>query len=322
MEILRDGNFSIKKEIIDLSNLDIYNEERISNVSYLIPSVMEEYPISTFGMITLLRENYYRSLEDTIKKISGFDYDKVRCNCYYLSKVLKEKLNSMGIKSYYLTYKANHFALNSGDKIAKEAHISLLYPTIKNDRIYYTIFDPGLKIVKPLSFYRNEGMDAVKDNDLITLIGYENSDNDYPYYVNMDGINPYSYNRYPHNVCQRFNPNYETVNIVEMLFPISYYLLTGYKATIFSKDISKRAYVTLYHIDRKVELFDEESNMLISYSYDDIMQMDKNILINKLKDICKKLDLDLMELLEDIYFMIDVHDEYMNSIMNKQVLNE
>ena len=52
-----------------------------------------------------------------------------------------------------MTYQANKYALNSGDVKVKEAHISVIYPSLKDDKLIYTIFNPGLKIDKPLSFY-------------------------------------------------------------------------------------------------------------------------------------------------------------------------
>lgn len=36
----------------------------------------------------------------------------------------------------------------------------------------------------------------------------------------------------------------------------------------------------------------------------------------------KKLDLYVIELLEDICFMIDVYDEFIDTVMNKKVLTE
>lgn len=319
---MREGNSSIRKEVISLDNLDIYDGQKILESTFLILDTLENYPINTFGLITILRKNYISSLLKTYDVLNKVDYDPVKCNCYYLSKILKDKLTKFDINANYMTHKAHFFALDSGDKKIKEAHISLIYPTMRNDKLYYVIYDPGLKIDRPLGFYSHKSMGKIINQKLEIEVGYDMIDKNYPYYVSLDGVNPYSYNLYPHNVCQRFNPEYRTLNIDELLYPISYKLLTGYKATIFSKETTKRAYITLSHIDKKIEFSDIEEGTNYSYSFEQLLKMGRSALKDKLEKICLKLKLDLEEIIENIYFMIDINDEFINNFMDYEVVSE
>lgn len=322
MEIIRDGTSSIKKEIISLNKLDSFNSNKIKEATQLLIDTIENSKISTFGLITILRKKYEKSLLETYKLLEKENYDSVKCNCYYLSKVLKEKLYNIEIDANYMTHKAHFFALNSGDSKIKEAHISLLYPTIKNDKLFYTIFDPGLKIDTPLCFYANKSMNPIKRETLSINVHYDNSDINYPYYINMNGITPYSYTTYSHNVFQKFNPKYKTINIEEMLYPISYNLLTGYRATTFSKDKNKRGYIILKHLDKTLEFCDLETAQFFSYQYNELIKIGRNELKRKISPICIKLSLDTEEILDNIYFMIDIHNEFLSTIMDKDVQTE
>lgn len=305
-----------------MSSINKYDKSIENELSYLIVDVMENYSISSFDLITLLRKKYNGSLTDTIKKIDIDDYDKVRLNCYYQSKVLKDKLEKLGINAYYLTYQASHFALNSGDAKMKEAHVSLVYPTIRNDRLYYIIFDPGLKVYKPIGFYDKNSSVSINNKDLTVGIEYDNNNINYPYSIYVNGINPYSYTSYSHNVIQRFNPIFKTINMDEMMYPIVYNLLLEYKSIIFSKDMLKRVYITLKHIDKKVEFANFSKNRIYTYTYEELLEMNYNSLKNKLRDICFKLNLDINDVIENIIFMIDVHDDFLNHVMDKDVLKE
>ena len=322
MEIVREGYPSIIKNEISLSNLDSYDEEKIKEAGYLLKDTIINYPISTIGMITILRKKYEKSLMHTYDILkNNLDYDIVRYNCYYLAKVLNARLKNISINTYFMTHKAHYFALDSGDKKMKEAHISLLYPTICNDKVLYTIFDPGLKIDIPMSFYKDEEMETIV-NEQLTINVKRTNDVDYPYYVNLDGINPYSYTLNAHNVHQTFNPKYETVELDKLAYPISYKLLTGYKATIFAREQDKRAYVTLNHLSRILEFYDGLDGRKHSYTFSELFKIDKQIIKNQLKNICLKLSLDVDELVEDIYFMIDVIDEFNSQLMDQEVVNE
>lgn len=321
MRIERKGNTPIIKKEIDLSNLETFSQERIDAVTPLLKEIIEECPISTFGLITHLRKNFYKSLCETVNN-SHFDYWNYNFNCFSMASIMKKKLEKENIKGFLMTYQANKFALTTGDAKMKEAHISVIYPTIKDEKILYTIFDPGLKIDKPLIFFQNQDARNITVNENQIDIGYEPLNFDYPYFMNMVGQNMYSYNKTNHTIFQRFNPKYETINIGEMLFPICYKLLTGYKAIIYSTDPQKRAYITLNHLEQKLHFCDCITGIEYHYSYNEIEKMGYKQLKEKISVICHKLQLDPEDITSNIFFMIYYHDEYMNYVMDQDVLNE
>ena len=321
MKIERTNLSPIIKSKIDLSNLDDFSQEKIDAVTPLLKETIEKYPISTFGLITLMRTNFEKDLLTTFQQ-ANFDYSRLNYNCLFLSTLMKDKLSKESIKGYLMTYQANKYALDSGDAKIKEAHISVLYPTIKNEKVFYTIFDPGLKIDRPISFYIHSDLDKLIVNQNQINIHYDPSNHNYPYYMEMLGVNEYSYNKNDHKIFQRFNPKYETINIEQMLFPISYRLLTGYKAIIYSTDISKRAYITLSHLEQKLTFSDCATMVEEKYTYDDLEKMGYSKLKAKISSTCYKLQLDPDDIASNIYFMIYYHNDYINYIMDQDLLKE
>ena len=322
MKIERKNEFDILKSKIDIDKLHTYNIKQINESVPLLDKIMEENAVSTFDLITLLREKYDGSLKEAYHNASIDGFVNSRFNCVYLSRIMKDELKKIGIEAHYLSYQARLYALDSGDKKIKEAHVSLIYPAIHNDKIIYTIYDPGLKIPIPITFYDRESYEKEIDTNLNVGVEYDSSNIEYPNSIKMYGISPYSYTDFPHLIYQRFNPNYLIDNLGEMLYPVSLKLLTGYKATIFSKDFNKKAYIKLNHIDNSIEYCDYEEGMVKSLCYKNIMKVDRNFLINELSSICDKLKIDVNEIVEDILFMVDVNNEFMKEIMDKDVLNE
>lgn len=322
MIIERKNEYSILKSKIDINKLSEYSLEQINESIPLLDRIMEENAVSTFDLITLLREKYRGSLKDAYKNASIDGFVNSRSNCVYLSRLLKCELQKLGIETHYLSHQARLYALDSGDKRIKEAHVSLIFPTINNDRIMYTIYDPGLKIPIPITFYDREKYEQKLNNGLNVGIEYDPTNVDYPNAVKMYGISPYSYTNFPHLIYQRFNPKYLIDNLGEMLYPISLKLLTGYKATIFSKNINKRAYIKLNHIDSSIEYCDYERKKVKFLDYKEIMKFDRSYLIKELACICEKLKIDVSEIVDDILFMVEINEKFMEEIMDRDVLNE
>ena len=52
------------------------------------------------------------------------------------------------------------------------------------------------------------------------------------------------------------------------------------------------------------------------------MKTGRNHLTSELSGICEKLRLDVNEIVDDIIFMVDVNDLYMDEIMDEDILNE
>lgn len=321
MIIERNELKPIIKSEIDLSNLEEFSQKKIDEATPLLKETIEQYPISTFGLITLMRTHFKNSLLYTLNN-AHFDYSSLNYNCFFLASMMKEKLSEVSIKGYLMTYQANKYALNSGDAKVKEAHISVIYPSLKEGRLIYTIFDPGLKIDKPLSFYPYTNSCGIMVNQNKINICFDPNNIDYPYYMEMTGINEYSYNKNNHLIFQRFNPKYETINIDEMLFPISHSLLTGYKAIIYSTDINKRAYITLSHLEQKLEFSDCATGVEYSFNYEELEKMGYQKLKEKITSVCNKLQLDSDDIASNVYFMLYNHNDYINYIMDQDLIEE
>lgn len=320
MEIKRNGYSSIIKQKIDTNKLKPYDADAIEESKLLLQQSIG-YVSNSFDMLTIMRKNYNGSLSKTYQLLEKENYDSVRYQCFYYTKELNKHLKDIGIETYFLTHKARLYALSSGDNKVKEAHISLIYPSIKNDRVLYTIFDPGLKVDKPISFFKEDiGLKINEDKLKVSILG--SSDEDYPYKINIDGVNPYSYNSNPHNVHQYFNPDFITANINDLLFPISYKLLTGYKAMVFSKIKEERAYIVLNHLSKYLEFCDFSDGVVYKYSFSDIIKMERSELKQKLNNICIKLGIDIEEIVENVYFMVDIVGEYTSNFMDNEVVKE
>lgn len=322
MKIIRNNEFDISKSKLDIEKLSAYSTEQIKDSIPLLDKIMEENAVSTFDLITLLRKKYNGSLKDAYHNASIDEFVNSKFNCVFLSRLLKDELQKLGINAHYLSHQARLYALDSGDKKIKEAHVSLIYPALYNEEIIYTIYDPGLKIPIPITFFAKKEHKQELDGNLSVGIEYDSSNLEYPNAIKMYGISPYSYTDFPHLIYQRFNPDYLIDNLGEMLYPMSLKLLTGYKATIFSKDVNKRAYIKLDHIDNSIEYCDYEKGIVKSLDYKDIMRVGRNYLVSELSGICEKLRIDVNEIADDIIFMVDVNDSYMNEIMDEDVLKE
>ena len=221
MKIERKNEFDISKSKIDIDKLHTYNIKQINESVPLLDKIMEENAVSTFDLITLLREKYDGSLKEAYHNASIDGFVNSRFNCVHLSRIMKDELKKIGIEAHYLSYQARLYALDSGDKKIKEAHVSLIYPAIHNDKIIYTIYDPGLKIPIPITFYDRESYEKEIDTNLNVGVEYDSSNIEYPNAIKMYGISPYSYTDFPHLIYQRFNPNYLIDNLGEMLYPVS-----------------------------------------------------------------------------------------------------
>lgn len=140
----------IRKKPIPLNNLISFEKINIDKLETLLNDVISHYTYNTFDLLKLVMSNYDGNLRESIERID--DYSDVRFNCFYACKLLKEKLNDIGLKSYLISYKSVGFSLNKGDEIIKEAHMALVIPTIKEKKVFYILLDPGVKNSKMYNF--------------------------------------------------------------------------------------------------------------------------------------------------------------------------
>lgn len=307
---------SILKKEISTESLETYEKIDIHLVTKLLNETIEDYTYNTIDLLELLRVNYQDNLVETIKNISS--YKDVRFNCYYATKILQEKLNRVGITSYIITYKSIGFSSNFGDKLIKEAHMALIIPTIRNNEIYYLLLDPGLRIPCILEFYASSNKTVIEiDHDRITIEA--TNDKEYPYAMEMIGYNRYSQNPSDYK-CKEYFSLLETINPEEVLFPASYEILDGYRIINFKVDNHKWAVIKLMIIDEYLECFDISKNLKLSFQ--ELRKMSEEQLVSLLQPFVTKLKVNIQDLIKNIYFILDHHNEFISNVINPQVLKE
>lgn len=306
----------IKKEI-DSSYYINYQDLDLFLIKKLINETIEKNTYNTMDLISILRKNYQGSLKETIE--SNLDYKEIRFNCLYASKVLKCKLEKLGIKTYFLTYKSIGFSTDSGDKLIKEAHTSLLLPTKKGQEDYYIILDPGYRIPDIIGFYPKYEKNSVKvDNDFITIS--KTQDSNYPYTMSMKGYNRYSSSTKSFACTEFFNPHFETINPEDILFPASYELLEGYRLIRYSSDEKNRGFIKIMLLDEYLECQSAYKHILLTFqelkkfSFDEISSL--------LNPFALELSEPLDEILNNILFILKYHSEFLNTVINKTIYQE
>lgn len=164
-KIIKRGKYPpiIKREISTI-NLINYEDIDIELVAKLLNETVCETIYNTMDLLKLLMFNYKGNMKEAINNIN--DYSTVRFNCYHASKLLKSKLSSIGLESKYLSYKSIGFSTPDGDSLIKEAHLSILLPTVREEKIYYVILDPGYRIPSLIGFYKDMNSSLLRiDND-------------------------------------------------------------------------------------------------------------------------------------------------------------
>ena len=315
MNILRDTYTPIKKEkITSFIDFDIINLDFITE---LLNQVIQDYTYSTFDLIKLVKEKFNGSIKETIENID--DYSQVRFNCYYATKILKEKLSKFGIDAKYISYKSIGFSSTFGDDLIKEAHMSLVIPTLRNEQIYYIILDPGYRIPSPICFYKSSESTNIKiDHDDIII--QKNDDVLYPYCMKMQGYNRYSLSD---NSCfceEYFNCDYETINPDEILFPLSFEILNGYRIINYNEDKQKCAMLKVMILDEYIQCSD--SNQNLSLTFKELTTLSKEKLCAILKPFCDKLKQDVLEFVELLYFILENNKQFIDEVVNKKVIEE
>lgn len=304
MEIIRENMSCISKHKFTEEMFVKYSSEQLLFMEEALKDVINNFSISTIDCITYLRKHYNGDLLTAMNKITDEEAEQIRFNCIYQSKVLKELLLKKEINGYYVSYKSMNFTTPKSDALFKESHTSIFVPTIIKEKKCLIILEPGLKIDKPI--YLCEDGYANTYDDLNIEIG-KTDNKDYPFYLLLDGINKYSYNPKPHKVYQEFDVDYYTINPIKLLIPYIYKYISGYRATNFSLDITKRMSLTIMPVKQKIEIYIDKFKEKLQYSYDEITE---DLLLEKLPEICRNLNLNLEETIDNVLFMKKVRKEF------------
>lgn len=304
MKIDRKYFKPIRKRIIPLENLIKYEDIDIVSLNKLLNEVISDNIYNTFDLFNLVMKNYDGDLAKAIIDIK--DYTNVRFNCYYACKILKKKLDMMNIKSYLISYKSIGFSTSIGDDLIKEAHTSLVVPTQRNDKVYYILMDPGLRIPEILGFYYDAyKTDILIDNDRITI--KRNDDEVYNYTMIMTGYNRYSTNNTSYTCQEYFDLNHELLNPEEVLFPASFYVLSGYRIIRFSSQKEYQASIKFLYNEEYLEISSNQECKRVSFN--ELSEMNEEEFFKIIKSVVQVLILDGHKFYLLIRFMISIKDE-------------
>lgn len=150
MKIIRYNNSAIKKKKIDLNKLTLYDKEKVKYAINLLEQEIDNSFVSHFNYISY-----------ALKEDNNTSSHIKNSGCISDCKRLKAKLKQIGLETYYVSCKAKGFSNPAGDALVKEAHIFLVYPAIKNKKVYFTIFDPGFRMYNIIQFYDKEDSSEV-----------------------------------------------------------------------------------------------------------------------------------------------------------------
>lgn len=294
-----------------------YEELDLNLINHLIQETISECVCNTIDLITLLRENYHSNLNTTIEDIK--DFSQVRFNCYYASKVLKEKLIDYGTDTKFISYKSIGFSSPFGDNLIKEAHMALLLRTKKDNDDYYLILDPGYRLPEPIGFYpKKENSEIMIDNDIIEISS--TTEELYPYSMNMKGYNRYSISNTSYECREFFNANYETINPESILFPLSYKVLDGYRAIRYSENPFYRATIKIMLLEQYIECMNAKKREIFTFKeFKKFSQKESIELLSPYTDI---LQLSPKTISEDFYFLINNLEEFVNNVIREEVVKE
>lgn len=315
-EVRREGYPSIIKKKINLDNVMLYEDLDLGVIVDKLNEVISQPTYSTLDLIQLLKGHYQQNIKATIKQIK--DYSKVRFNCCYATLLLKEKLEKIGIATKIVSYRSIGFSTSYGDSMIKEAHMALYLPTKRDGELYYIILDPGLRIPEPICFWRKNRRTLMNiDYDEIVV---EKESGDYSYSTRIKGYNRYSTDNRSYQCKEYVDLEYEVVNPLEILFPISYELLDGYRVIHYSKNKEDSATIKIMIIDGYLECMDCDSKIRIDFQK--LKSKSQSQLIEIVKTYAIKLHSPVEEIVENIKFIIEHREEFMNQVIDKRIVKE
>lgn len=313
MKIIRDNNSIIKKRKINLDKLPIYDDKKIQIAIKMLNQTIEESFISHFNYISYALKEENNCKITTFLKTSG---------CISDCKRLKTKLKKLGIETYYVSCQANGFSNPAGDLLVKEAHVFLVSPSLKNNQIYFTIFDPGFRMNNVIQFYDTQNSSEViyEKEGIVKAIYIDNQN--YPYKLTVNKRINYKRQISPASIEWNFNPYYQTLNINEFNEQL-YQAMFSLKLMNYPQNLDKYICIRSKILEKSIEIYTPKKNQIMFYS-------ELSLLTKKqLKNIFKKDFLDanltqqqLTEFINNLYILIHNSDTYIKKIINSKVIED
>lgn len=315
MEIRRGNNSIIQKKKINLTNLPLYDDEKVRFAIRLLRKQIDDSFVWHFDYISyVLKEQ-----KDVNIKISSYIKNS---GCISDCKKLKSQLKQVGLQTYYVSCKANGFSNPAGDLLVKEAHTFLVYPSLRNNKLYFTIFDPGFRIDNIIQFYDTQ--DSCEISYLIEgmakVIYCENSN--YPYRLIVNRRINYKHQISLANIQWDFNPYYQTINITQFNKQL-YQAMFCLKLMNYPKDINKYICIRSKILERYIEIYTPRKNQ--KWFYDDLASLTKE----QLKNLFEQYFIDaglttkqLTNFIRNLFLLVHHSDIYVNKVINPKVIED
>ena len=268
-------DFQIIKRRINLDNLEEYDFKKITKSEQILKETISNTLVNDFAFLIKLNKislNKGITIEEAYNNYTG---EIPTIDCIGLSKILKEKLNKIGINTYFITCKANGFSTKYGDSLIKEAHTFLIYPCKKKKKTLFIIYDSGFRIKKPLIFYDKSSSKEYKYLTGKVKINYDK--NRYSIKANVRMKRDFSIIK--DNVNWYFNPYEETTNIDYFTKNI-YKVKFSYKIMYYNNIPRKRFCLGLNIVTKKLDFY--SYNYHEEYYLDEFLKLSKEELFQKL----------------------------------------
>ena len=309
MKIIRENNTIIKKRKINLLNLEEYNQEKIDQATQYLKREISTSFVTHFNNISyLLGRNTTFTTENS--------------GCINECQKLKKELKKIGLKTYFVSCKANGFSNPAGDFFVKEAHLFLVYPSLRNNRIFFTIFDPGFRLDTPISFYDASDSNKIKYlSDGIAKVKF-NNELDYPYELEVNKRINYKHQICTANIHWGFNPYYETLNIAHFNEQL-YHAMFSLKLMNYPNNLDKYICINARMIENTIEIYTLLKNEI--FSFDNLLFLNKNELKEVFApyfEIASLTESMLNQFIENVFLLIHHSQDYIDKIINAEVVKE
>lgn len=316
MKIKRNDNSIIKKRKINLENLETYDDNKIKQAVECLNSEITNNFISHFDNIAYT----FKKRNDRNHKFSNYNKNT---GCISDCKRLKKKLSKIGLKTYFVSCKANGFSNPAGDSLIKEAHVFLIYPTLKNEKVYFTIFDPGFRITKIISFY--DGQNSPKYSYLskgIVKVNFVENNTEYPYELSVNKRINYKHEIAGANIHWSFNPYYETLNIDDYNEKL-YHAMFSLKLMNYPHNINNYICIRAKVLEKTLEIY--TINKCKIYTFKQLSNYNQQQIKNIFKEYFFEAKIPAEELnkfSKNIFLLIHNVDIYINSIIDPRVIKD
>lgn len=316
MIIRRENGSLIKKRRINFKNLDEYDEKKFNQAIIYLEDEIKNSFVSHFDNVSYTLEQFKK------KNINFLDYNK-NTGCITECKNLSNKLKKIGLKTYFVSCRAKVFSNQAGDALVKEAHVFLLWPTLRNKQIYFTIFDPRFRIENPISFYDTKDSLEIKYlSEGKAKVSFISDKSFYPYQLSLNKRINYKKQTAEANICWDFNPYYETINLDDYAQQL-YRAIFSLKLMNFPNDINKYICIRSKILDNTLEVYTLNNQEM--FSFEQLSLLNEVQLKDIFKDYFLKADLSMKQLdefIHNIFLLAHKADEYIDKVIDLKVIED